>query len=426
MADAPFALIGKPLGHSFSPLIHERLGSAPYALVELDPDQVEAYLRYAPWRGLNVTIPYKRVAAQLADERSARVQATGAANTLVRLDDGRILADNTDVLGFVWMLNRFARRELGCSPAEAFADKPVLVLGSGGASAAVTYALREYVGCKQVHVISRFGEDNYATLLPRHADAALIVNTTPVGMSPNCPDSPLPTGTLAQFTQLAGVLDVVYNPWRTGIVLEAADLGIPAETGLAMLVAQAHYASGLFQGRDLDDGSIESIERELLAQTRSISLIGMPGSGKSSAGFELARLLGKRFIDMDRAFKSETGVAAGDYIVKHGEDAFRSVETILLRRHAAKSGQVLSTGGGVVTRPENRDLLRQMGPVVFLDRPIEELSSKGRPLSQSRGVEALAQERLPLYRAWADLVLPCTGSAFTDARAIEEWLKKNA
>lgn len=423
MADAPFALIGRPLGHSLSPLIHERLGSAPYELVELEPDAVEPFVRGGSWQGLNVTIPYKRVAAQLADELSPRVQATGAANTLVRLDDGSILADNTDVLGFVWMLNRFVRRELGCSPAEALASAPVLVLGSGGASAAVTYALRECVGCTQVHVISRSGDDNYATLLDRHADAVLIVNTTPVGMYPNCPDAPLTRPMLEQMPRLKGVLDVVYNPWRTGLALAAADLGVPRETGLAMLVAQAHYASGLFQGRDLDDAQIESIEREILTQQRSVALIGMPGSGKSSAGRALAKLLGKELVDMDAVFKKEMGVSAADYIVKHGEDAFRSVETVLLRRHASRGGQVLATGGGVVTRPENRDLLRQAGYVVFLDRPIEELSSKGRPLSQARGVEQLAQERLPLYRAWADLILPCTGSAHSDARAIEEWIK---
>ena len=211
--EAPYGLLGRTLGHSWSPQIHKRLGSAPYLLIELEPDELEPYVRSGRWRGLNVTIPYKREAAELADEQSPRVQRVGAANTLVRRPDGTVFAENTDVLGFSWMLERFARRAWGTPAAEVLAGAEALVLGSGGASRAVIDVL-EQTGCRAA-VISRSGSDTYATIVERHPRAVLVVNTTPVGMYPHCPDSPLAPQTLERLPRLRGVLDVVYNPRRT-------------------------------------------------------------------------------------------------------------------------------------------------------------------------------------------------------------------
>ena len=411
---APFGLVGRTLGHSWSRQIHERLGSAPYALHELEPDEVAPFVRDGAWRGLNVTIPYKRRAAELADERSPRVEQLGAANTLVRRKDGSILAENTDVLGFFWMLARFCRRELGSSVSEALGSRKALVLGSGGASQAVRLALEEYAGMNVV-TVSRSGKETYEGLARRHADAALVVNTTPVGMFPNCPASPLDEATLSALTGLVAVLDVVYNPRRTGLLLAAERLGLPAESGLAMLVAQALYASELFQGRDLDDSLVAEVEGQIRAQTENVVLIGMPGAGKSSCGRALARLLGRPFVDVDEAIALECGRSAAQIIREDGEEAFRAVETEVTGRYAARSGLVLACGGGVVTREENRDLIRQNARVVFLDRPIAELSDDGRPMSQTKGVERLAAERMDAYRSWADVTLPCTGSPAGDA-----------
>lgn len=411
---APFGLVGRTLGHSWSRQIHERLGSAPYALHELEPDEVAPFVRDGAWRGLNVTIPYKRRAAELADERSPRVERLGAANTLVRREDGSILAENTDVLGFFWMLARFCRRELGSSVSEALGSRKALVLGSGGASQAVRLALEEYAGMDVV-TVSRSGKETYEGLARRHADAALVVNTTPVGMFPNCPASPLDEATLSALTGLVAVLDVVYNPRRTGLLLAAERLGLPAESGLAMLVAQALYASELFQGRDLDDSLVAEVEGQIRAQTENVVLIGMPGAGKSSCGRALARLMGRPFVDVDEAIALECGRSAAQIIREDGEEAFRAVETEVTGRYAARSGLVLACGGGVVTREENRDLIRQNARVVFLDRPIAELSDDGRPMSQTKGVERLAAERMDAYRSWADVTLPCTGSPAGDA-----------
>lgn len=411
---APFGLVGRTLAHSWSRQIHERLGSAPYALHELEPDEVATFVRDGAWRGLNVTIPYKRRAAELADERSPRVERLGAANTLVRREDGSILAENTDVLGFFWMLGRFCRRELGSSVSEALGSRKALVLGSGGASQAVRLALEEYAGMDVV-TVSRSGKETYEGLARRHADAALVVNTTPVGMFPNCPASPLDEETLSALTGLVAVLDVVYNPRRTGLLLAAERLGLPAESGLAMLVAQGLYASELFQGRDLDDSLVAEVEGQIRAQTENVVLIGMPGAGKSSCGRVLARLLGRPFVDVDEAIALECGRSAAQIIREDGEEAFRAIETEVTGRYAARSGLVLACGGGVVTREENRDLIRQNARVVFLDRPIAELSDDGRPMSQTKGVERLAAERMDAYRSWADVTLPCTGSPAGDA-----------
>ena len=414
---ARFGLLGRTLGHSWSPLIHARLGSTPYDLIELEPDEVAPFVREdASWRGLNVTIPYKRDAARLADERSGRVERLGVANTLVRRPDGSIYADNTDVLGFGWMLESFCRERLGLEGAFALAGADVLVLGDGGASQAVQAALED-TGA-HVSVISRHGDDGYEGLPERHPHALLVVNTTPVGMYPKCPATVVPERDLAALTELRGVLDVVYNPRRTGICLAAERLGLPWQSGLAMLVAQALFSSEQFQGARLDRSLVGAVEKEICDQTENVVLIGMPGVGKTTTGRALAHLLGRPFVDLDDAFRLEFGTAAADFIREHGEAEFRARETQVAADYGSRSSLVVACGGGIVTQPRNYDLLHQNGTIVQLDRPADQLSQANRPLSQARGIQALARERMPLYRAWADLVQPCTGSAAGDARAI--------
>lgn len=419
--EPPFGLLGRRLGHSWSPRIHALMGSAPYGLFEREPEDVSRFLREEPWRGINVTIPYKRVAAEAADERSVRVERLGVANTLVRREDGSIYADNTDVLGFAWMLERFFLHELGTDAKGLLAGHKALVLGSGGASQAIQAALRD-VGARVV-VISRTGSETYETLVERHADAMLVVNTTPVGMFPDCPASPLSDEQLEKITGLRAVLDVVYNPERTGLCLAAERLGVPFESGLGMLVAQAWFSSARFQGKDLDDGLVDEVERDLQARNRNVILIGMPGSGKTSAGRRLARVTGRPFVDLDDCFLIDHGMTPAECITSQGEEAFRALETKCAATYASRSGLVIACGGGIVTQPRNYELLHQNGTIVMLDRPLDELSSDDRPLSQSRGIETLANERMGLYRSWADIVLACTGTAAGDALAIRDLMK---
>lgn len=415
-----FGLLGRTLGHSWSPRIHTALGSAPYGLFERESEDVRRFIREGNWKGINVTIPYKRQAALYADELSDRVVRLGVANTLVRRPDGSIFAENTDVLGFGFMLDRFARRELRTCAQEAFGGHKAVVLGSGGASQAVQAALED-IGAHIV-VVSRSGNETYATLVDRHADAKLLVNTTPVGMYPHCPDTALTNEQLAGLTGLVAVLDVVYNPERTGLCLAADRLGIPTESGLGMLVAQAFYASELFQQKKLDDTLVERIENDIRRSTRNVILIGMPGCGKSGAGRRLAHMIDWPFVDLDDTFAIDHGQTPADCILTHGEEAFRSLETQTAATYCARSGLVIACGGGIVTQPRNYDLLHQNGTIVFLDRPLNELSNENRPISQAKGVHKLAEERMPLYRGWADIELACTGSAAGDAVEVQNLL----
>lgn len=412
--DMEYGLLGRALTHSWSPRIHSYFFDEHYALKELEPDEVAPFIRESSWRGLNVTIPYKRDAAQLADEVSPRVARLGVANTLVRRSDGTIYADNTDVLGFAWMLEDFCHRELGCAPARALAGGEALVLGSGGACQAICAAIEDEIGCT-CSIISRHGSDTYETLVERHPHTRLIVNTTPVGMYPACPASPVSETQLASLPELKAVLDVVYNPTRTGICLMAERLAIPYESGLAMLVAQALFSNEQFCDRPLDRALIPKITSDLLAETSNICFIGMPGVGKTTTGKRLARSLRRPFVDMDDAFEMEHGLSAAEFIAMYGEDVFRDRESDVLASYTKQSGLVIACGGGVVTRERNYDLLRQNGHIVMMDRPIDQLSSRGRPISQAKGIEALAAERMPIYRAWATHIVSCLGSAERDA-----------
>lgn len=409
-----FGLLGQKLGHSWSPQIHARFGSTPYVLFEREPDQAEDFIRKGPWQGINVTIPYKRLAAQCAHTLSSRVERLGVANTLVRQKDGTIFAENTDVLGFAWLLERFCKRALAQDARDALNDAEVLILGSGGACQAVRAAIEDAADC-HVHIVSRTGTTNYENLVERHPTARLIVNTTPVGMYPNCPQSPLPDETLASLHNLQGVIDVVYNPERTGLCIAAERLGIASESGLAMLVSQAFYASQLFQGKELDESLVDQVESDLRLSQRNIVLIGMPGAGKTTTGRALARMLGRPFIDLDDAFAMDNDMSCACFISTYGEDAFRERESKVAAHYGSRSGLVIACGGGIVTRAHNYNLLHQNGVIAFIDRPLHELSCNGRPLSQTKGVLKLAEERMDLYRSWADTAISCTGSAAGDA-----------
>ena len=418
---APYGLLGRKLGHSWSPQIHASLGSVPYTCHELEPEELGAFVRADRWRGLNVTMPYKVDVVRLADAATEEVRRLGAANTLLRRDDGTILAHNTDLAGFAWMLADFCRSRLHVgSPADLLAGNKALVLGSGGASRAVVAALED--AGAEVVVVSRSGHETYASLAERHADAVLAVNTTPVGMFPHADATPLDEPTLDRLRGLRGVIDIIYNPNETMLCQLAEARGIPAQTGLAMLVAQAKASSELWQRTTIDDLLVGSITRRILGQTLNVTLIGMPGCGKTSTGRKLAHMCKRPFVDLDDACSIACGTPVADYISTHGEDAFRRIETDVLREYSCRSGLVIACGGGIVTRPENHDLLARNSTIVMLDRPIEQLSTKGRPVSAARGVQALATERMGLYRGWANHIVGCTGSASGDAAKIRDLL----
>ena len=380
-------LLGRKLGHSYSPMLHALLGDYEYLLYEREPDEVEGFIRSGGWDAINVTIPYKKAVVPFLDELSEGARALGSVNTIVRRPDGTLFGDNTDVFGFTYMLRRS-----GVNPA----GKKALVLGSGGASVTVQSVLRG-LGA-QVVVISRTGADNYDNL-SRHKDARLIANATPVGMYPNNGISPID---LAAFPACEGALDLIYNPARTAFLLQAEALGIPHENGLSMLAAQAKRASELFTGKSLPDEDVERSIRAVEHTLQNIVLIGMPGCGKST----LARLLGERLnrpvVELDRLIEETAGLSIPEIFAAQGESGFRVLETQALREAGRRSGAILSTGGGCVTRPENYPLLHQNGRIVWLRRDVSLLPTAGRPLSQARSPEVIYRERRPLYERFAD------------------------
>lgn len=379
-------LLGQTLGHSFSPAIHSEFGGYDYVLYEKTEDELEDFIINGDWDGLNVTIPYKKTVFKYANEVSETAKKVGSVNTLVK-KNGRIYADNTDVFGFTSLVKKSGIDISGMK---------VLVLGSGGASVAVCYAL----SCMNANpiVISRSGENNYSNI-DIHKDADIIVNTTPVGMYPHNGEAPL---SLSVFDSPKAVFDIVYNPLKTALLLEAESLDIPAFNGLYMLTEQARKSSSLFKGEEVSEDLGNKVYEDLLLKVTNIVLVGMPGSGKSTVGRELAAITGREFTDSDDEITKAVGRMPSEIIKEDGEEAFRNVETDVLNGIGKKSGIVFSTGGGCVTKERNYALLKQNGVIVWLLRDEKLLVTEDRPLSQGN-LKELAKKREPFYDRFADI-----------------------
>ena len=383
-------LLGNHLSHSYSPQIHAYFGNYSYTLFDKASDQLGEFLQYGDFTGLNVTAPYKKAVIPYCSCLSEAAEKLGAVNTIIRNADGTLTGHNTDYFGFSYMLQKTGIDVYG---------KKVLVLGNGGAAAAVSCALADE-GANTV-IISRNGENNYQNLY-LHADAKMIVNATPVGMYPNTGTSPID---LSQFTQLEGVLDIIYNPVRTQLLMDAEQAGIKTMNGLWMLVAQAKEASEWFTGNRLPDSIIEEVYKDLSRQLTNIVLIGMPGCGKSTIGKILAKNTGKKFVDSDEQIIHLASKSIEEIFHDNGQNYFRQLETEILRKYGKESGLVIATGGGCVTREENYPLLHQNGKIVWLQRNIKDLPTAGRPLSMQYSAEEIYSAREALYQAFADQII---------------------
>ena len=405
-----FYLIGEHLSHSFSPQIHAMLGNPDYTLKELAPDKVGEFVKHGDYVGMNVTIPYKQVVIPYLDALTPAAEKLGAVNTITRRADGTLLGDNTDYFGFSYALS---------SAGIALAGKRVLILGSGGASKTAV-AVAHDAGAAEAVIVSRSGEVNYQNVYDLHGDAEVIVNCTPVGMYPKSGISPVD---LTQFPHLRGVADMIYNPAHTAFLAQAEQLGIPCTNGLSMLVAQAAAGHERFTGAPVDTAQIERIVRSFAAESANIVLIGMPGCGKSTIGAVLAQLTGKKFADTDALIVQKAGKPIPEIFADEGEDAFRVLEHEVICEVGAGHGQIIATGGGVVTREENLYPLRQNATVVWLQRPLQDLPTDGRPLSQATRLADMYRVRRPLYRAFCDLEIPNDGTPDeVAARILEEIL----
>ncbi|MCI9309545.1 MAG: AAA family ATPase [Lawsonibacter sp.] len=391
MGERIYGLLGRRLGHSWSVPIHQALGCEDYRLIELEPEALGDFLRREDIGGLNVTIPYKRDVMAFCDVIDEGAKAIGSVNTIVRRE-GKLYGYNTDIDGFLYMLRRARISLMG---------KKVVVLGSGGASLTAQAAARRE-GAREVVVVSRAGPDNYENLPRRHGDAEVLVNTTPVGMWPDMTGRPVD---LFAFPDMEAVADVIYNPGRTGLLLQAKKGGLRRAGGLPMLVAQAKRAEELFFDKVIPDGETENIIAQLWRDRTNLVLVGMPGCGKTTVGRALARLSGKPFVDLDEEIVRRADKPIPEIFRTEGEEAFRALEAQALAEICAQSGQVIATGGGAVLRAENRDIMRRAGRVYFLRRALEELPTDGRPLSQKGSLEEMYRVRKPLYSAAADTVI---------------------
>ncbi len=396
-------LLGQKLGHSYSPFIHSLLGDYDYDLFDKAPEELADFLLGGDFAGLNVTMPYKQAVIPYLDELTPIARKLGAVNTIVRRD-GKLIGHNTDYFGFQALVKKSGFQAAG---------KKCLVLGSGGASQTVQAVLREMGG--EVVVISRRGNDHYDNIR-HHSDAALLVNATPVGMYPEC--KALPMVQLHWFAQLECVLDLIYNPAHTDLLMLAEDAHIPCYNGLYMLAAQAWEAAQWFTktppahfvGTSLVNagGEVARIHDILRRRMENIILIGMPGCGKSTVGRLLAERLGKPFVDTDAAVEEAAKKPIPDIIRQDGEGRFRALESLVLSVEGEASGQVIATGGGCVTKEINYEFLHRNGNILWLQRDLEKLPTQGRPLSVD--LPALYVARKPLYAAFADYTVDNNGS----------------
>lgn len=396
-----YGLLGRTLGHSFSPEIHRLLGNGDYRLFPMEEEQLKEFLEVTVKRegkiaGLNVTIPYKEKVMAYCDRISPEARRIGCVNTLVREEDGSLSGYNTDAYGLATMA-----KAAGIS----FRDKDVLILGTGGTSLTAAYVAMEG-RARSVAKVSRRGPLTYENLKDSREGrrAQILINTTPVGMYPE-------NGTclvdLRDFPNLEGVLDVVYNPSCTALLFQARELGLPGSTGLPMLVAQGKKSGEYFLGQEIPDEKILEIIGLLKGDLLNIVLIGMPGSGKTTLGKLLAQRTGREFLDTDDLVEERAQRKISDIFQREGEEAFRQMESEVCAEVGKKSGIILATGGGAVLRKENRQRLKQNGRVFLLERPMEDLPLGGyRPLSKDfRALEDMKRKRWPLYLEMADVLV---------------------
>lgn len=404
-----YGLIGEKLGHSFSKEIHEMIGYYKYDLHEVAKTEIDSFMIEKDFIGINVTIPYKETVIPYLDEISPQASSIGAVNTIVNIN-GKLYGHNTDYFG---MLALIKKNNIDCY------NKKVLILGTGGTSK-TAYAVLKDLGAKiilKASINNEVGTITYDDAVRNHNDAEIIINTTPVGMYPKNDGCII---NLDYFKNLIGVIDVVYNPLRTNLVINAKNKNIPSEGGLYMLVGQAVYASGLFLNQEMDLSIIDKIYDKLRSDKENIILIGMPSSGKTTIGKLLSEKLNRKLIDTDELIVDKIGMSIAEYLKSHTEKEFRNIETECVKEAAKLSGVVLATGGGAVLRCENVQALKQNGKLYFLKRDLNLLTpTQSRPFSSDyESLKRRYEERLPIYESVCDVNVDNNGDILDTVNAI--------
>ena len=396
-----YGLIGEHLGHSFSKVIHEKIGDYVYEIKEIEPENVESFIKKREFMGINVTIPYKEKVIPMLDYVDNNAKKIGAVNTVVN-KDGELYGYNTDYSGMRALVLRVGAELEG---------KKVLIIGTGGTSKTARAVVTD-MGAKEIIFVSNVKVDgalSYEEVYAFHTDVDVIFNTSPVGMYPKNNATPID---LKKFPRLTALIDVVYNPIKTKLVREAQALGIRAEGGLYMLGAQAVYAYEHFTGKTVDKSLCDDIYSDVIKEKNNIILVGMPSSGKTSVGTKIAQMTGKQFIDTDDEIVKAEGTDIPTIFADKGEGYFRDLEAKIVEDVSKLNGFVIATGGGAILREANVDFLKQNGKIYFLDRSLSKLMpTEDRPLSRDReAIEKRYNERYGIYKSVADVIINGDGT----------------
>jgi shikimate dehydrogenase len=405
-----YGCIGEHLGHSFSKEIHNALADYQYELKELSPQEVEMFLKSRSFKAINVTIPYKLTVMPFLDFISDEAKSINAVNTIVN-KDGKLYGYNTDFYGLKSLIERSGTSLNG---------KKVAVLGSGGTSN-TAFVVAQSLGAASVLKVSRSPRENYITyseLYDLHSDIEVVINTTPCGMFPDIGEAAID---LNKLPCVQAVFDAVYNPLSSQLILDAKKKGITAVGGLYMLVSQAAYAVEKFIATPVDETKIEQVFQRLYKSKMNVVLIGMPSCGKTTIGKQLSAKLSKAFVDTDELIVEEDGRQIPEIFSEDGEAFFRKLEASACIEASKQSSKVIATGGGVVLNEANINALKANGRVYFIDRPLNELcATSDRPLSSSaEALEKRYNERYPLYKSLADVVVDGSGTVEEVIKRIE-------
>lgn len=409
-SDNKYGLVGRALSYSYSSYINSIIGDYGYKLYDIELNDFPAFLKTTEYKALGVAFPYKKIAYDLSTAVSGSAIKSHFVNLVTKDDDGTLKGYNTEYDAFKSLLKKYAVDVTG---------KKILILGTGGAANAARAILNE-AGAGKVVLVSRHGQNNYDNI-SIHYDSDILINATPVGMYPNNGVSPID---LEGFSNLILVIDFVYNPVRTAFLQQAMERHIRVISGSYILAASSVYAAQLFLEEQFDDQFIDTVRKKVLVEKRNITLIGMPGSGKSNIGRALSQTLRRPYLDLDVEVEKVEMMSVSDIFSTRGEAYFREAEKNIMLKCCKQSGYIISTGGGAVLSKENRNAIKENSFVVYIERNFQDLYTDGRPISTSiENLQRISEIRTPIYEALADTVIRAHGSVDANVSMVLEALK---